>query len=239
MKVDAILEPAEIARLGQRDLSRSTCVVFDVLRATSSMLTGLAHGVESLVPVVTVEEALQTRARFPGALLGGERFGERIEGFDLGNSPFEYEHCAGRRIITTTTNGTVALRACEGARAVWVGAVLNVGALVARLKRECPEETVLVCAGTFETLALEDVWAAGRVLEGLGLDYGVWSDSACTAWSVAKAWPRAEEALRAARNGRALLSKGRESEVQWCAKESALEVVGEMRLGEVRAAILG
>lgn len=240
MKVDVILDPAGIERLRERDLSRATCVVFDVLRATSSMLTGLAHGVEALIPVVTVEEALEQRERFPDALLGGERFGERIEGFDLGNSPFEYERCAGRRIITTTTNGTVALRACAGAQAVWVGAVLNVGALVARLRRELPEEVLLVCAGTFETLALEDVWAAGRVLERLGAGWGgEWSDAAWTAWSVARAWPRGEEALRASRNGRALLSKGREVELMWCGSESALGVIGEMSLGEVRASILG
>jgi 2-phosphosulfolactate phosphatase len=239
MRVEVVLDPAGIARLAERDLSGTTCVVFDVLRATSSMVTGLARGVEALIPVVTVEEALETRGRFPGALLGGERLGERIEGFDLGNSPFEYEGCAGRRIITTTTNGTVALRACASAASVWVGAVLNVGAVVERLRCEQPAEVLLVCAGTFETLALEDVWAAGRVLEGLGADTGGWSDSAWTAWSVARAWPRAEEALRASRNGRALLAKGRDREVAWCAQESALNVVGEMSLGEVRASILG
>jgi 2-phosphosulfolactate phosphatase len=245
MKLEVILEPSEIRGLAERDLSGATCVVFDVLRATSSMLTGLAHGVSGLVPVVTVEEAWLERERFPEALLGGERQGERIEGFDLGNSPFEYMGCSGRRIITTTTNGTVALRACGGARQVWVGAILNLEALRERLWREKPAEVLLVCAGTSETLALEDVWAAGRLLEGLKGGSGAegggweWSDSAQVAWSVARAWPEAELALRASRNGRALLAKGRERELAWCARESALALVGEMSLGEVRSAILG
>jgi len=64
-------------------------VAFDVLRATSSMVTGLAHGVEAILPVSTIEQALEERRLCPEILLGGERFGERM-GFDLGNSPFDY-----------------------------------------------------------------------------------------------------------------------------------------------------
>ena len=239
MKIDVVLEPSEIRRLSVRDLSQTTCVVFDVLRATSSMLTGLASGVECLVPVTTIEEALEQKRLKPDALLGGERFGERIEGFDVGNSPFEYQGCSGRRIITTTTNGTVALRACERAAKVWVGAVLNLEALIQRIRTEDPTELLLVCAGTFEALALEDVWAAGRLLELLGagerLEY---TDAARVAFATAKAWPKALDALMASRNGGALLKKGRRSEVAWCSEESRISVVGEMSLGEVRSTIL-
>ena len=76
------------------------------------MITGLAHGAAEIFPVSTIEEAFTLHAAEPGALLGGERHGEKIDGFDLGNSPFEYRECAGRTVISTTTNGTVALRAC-------------------------------------------------------------------------------------------------------------------------------
>src|SRR5436190_17096535 len=110
MHIDAVLTPADIALLPQRDLSGVTCVVFDVLRATSSMLTGLAHGAAEIHPVCTIEEALALRQRWPDAVLGGERQGDLIPGFDIGNSPLEYrDSVAKRRIITTTTNGTVAL----------------------------------------------------------------------------------------------------------------------------------
>ena len=89
MQIDVALNPAEIARLPERDLSRATCVVFDVLRATSSMITGLAHGVPEIHPVLTIDEARALKARIPKAALGGERHGDRIDGVDLGNGPHE------------------------------------------------------------------------------------------------------------------------------------------------------
>jgi 2-phosphosulfolactate phosphatase len=236
MKIDVALEPSEIAQLGARDLSGTTCVVFDVLRATSSMVTGLAHGVEAILPVSTIEQALEERRLCPEILLGGERFGERIEGFDLGNSPFEYRASEGRRIVMTTTNGTVALRACVGAARVLVGAVLNLRAVAAILRQWNAETVLLVCAGTGETLALEDVWAAGRLLAEFR--DAEWSDAARVAYGTAQTWPQPLESLKAARNGKVLLEKGRLSEVEWCARESVFEVVGIMEAGLVRPVIL-
>src|SRR6185295_6978290 len=115
MKIDVALNPAEIARLPQRQLAGTTCIVFDVLRATSSMITALGHGASEIYPVTSIDEALELRKEHPRAILAGERHGERIDGFDIGNSPFEYQTLHGARIISTTTNGTVALRACEHA----------------------------------------------------------------------------------------------------------------------------
>ncbi|MEA3186974.1 MAG: 2-phosphosulfolactate phosphatase [Chthoniobacter sp.] len=232
MNIDVILSPPEIDLLPQRDLSTATVVVFDVLRATSSMITGLAHGMTEIFPARTIEEALELKTRRPDAKLGGERHGDRIEGFDLGNSPLEYRDLRGERIITTTTNGTVALRASEGAREVLVGALLNMNALVLHLQKEKPSELVLVCAGTFRELALEDVIAAGMLCARLS---GSPSDSA----RVAEAVFRRHEndllaALSSARNGRVLLGKNRGAEIEWCAQVSAFDVVGSLRDGVIR-----
>src|SRR3989442_13873822 len=99
MKIDAVLTPAEIDLLPQRDLKNTTAVVFDVLRATSTILTALAHGAREIYPVRTIEEAFALQsAQMPGALLGGERHGEKIDGFDLGNSPLEYRRELPERI---------------------------------------------------------------------------------------------------------------------------------------------
>ena len=209
------------------------CVVFDVLRATSSILTGLAHGVAEVVPVETIEEARAVAAARPGAVLGGERNGDKIEGFALGNSPAEYCAIAGRVVVTTTTNGTVALRACSGANAVWVGAVLNLGALAREIRRTAPGKLLLVCAGTFETMALEDVWAAGALVDAF--DDAQRTDSALCARAVARQWPVPGEALRLSRNGRALINAGREKDVDWCASPDKFDVVGEMTDGIIRA----
>jgi len=231
MKIDAALDPADIALLPARDLSRTTCIVFDVLRATSSMITALAHGVTEIHPVLTIEDAVALRARLPGARLGGERGGERPAGFDFGNSPFDYRDAAGARIVWTTTNGTAALRACEGAGRVLVGALLNLDALAAALRDAT--EVLLVCAGTHETLALEDVCAAGHL--AARFPDAVFTDAAHAALAVARAFPEPLEALRASRNGRALAAMGRGAEVEWCARRSAYSIVAHMDGAVVRA----
>jgi 2-phosphosulfolactate phosphatase len=235
MKVNVALHPAEIACLRGTALPGVLCVVFDVLRATSSIVTGLAHGVREVIPVETIEEARAWAASSPGVLLGGERGGDRIDGFTLGNSPAEYQAHPGATVVTTTTNGTVALRACAGAMEIWVGAVLNLDALAGALVRRAPRELLLVCAGTFDTLALEDVWAAGRLLCMLEARLGVLdaSDAAATALAVARSWPDPASALRASRNGQALLRAGRAADLDWCARESVLPVVGRMRGGRI------
>jgi 2-phosphosulfolactate phosphatase len=226
MTIDVALSPADITLLPQQDLSATTCVVFDVLRATSSMITGLAHGAAEIHPVRTVEEALARRAQLPDALLGGERHGDRIAGFDLGNSPLEYLHVRGRKIVTTTTNGTIALCACEGAQRVLVGAILNLGALVAEIHRSQPGRLLLVCAGTFADFALEDAYGAGLLIRMLGK--AELTDAAHAALGVAQLYPEPLDALRRARNGHVLATKGRGEEVEWCAQVSRFSAVGLM-----------
>jgi len=233
MHIDVALTPADIALLPQRDLSGVTCVVFDVLRATSSMLTGLAHGATEIHPVCTIDEALALRQRLPDAVLGGERNGDLIPGFDIGNSPLEYrESVAKRRIITTTTNGTVALRACDLADRVLVGALLNIGALAVELRAKAPKKVVLVCAGTFETFALEDAYAAGALIGELGTV--TMTDAALTVRTLAVAHPEPLAALRKARNGQALAASGRIADVEWCAQLSKYNVIGHMSAGVIR-----
>jgi 2-phosphosulfolactate phosphatase len=234
MHIDSVLTPAEIALLPQRDLSGVTCVVFDVLRATSSMLTALAHGATEIHPVCTIEEALALRERMPDAVLGGERNGDLIPGFDVGNSPMEYrESIAGRRIITTTTNGTVALRACGHADRVLVGALLNIRALATELRTSAAENILLVCAGTFDTYALEDAYAAGVLIAQLSP--ATMTDAALTVRTLAAAYPEPIAALRQARNGQALAASGRMADVEWCALHSKLNIVGQMSAAVIRS----
>src|SRR2546423_1168480 len=138
-KLEVLFTPAEFQMLRQRDLSNAICVVFDVLRATSSMVTALGNGAEAIMPVQQISEALEIKARQPDVLLAGERKGVRIEGklsggipFDFGNSPREFtpEKVRGKRIVTTTTNGTRALRACAKARLALASSFLNLQATV-------------------------------------------------------------------------------------------------------------
>lgn len=232
MKIDVVLNPAEIALLPQRDLSLATCVVFDVLRATSSMITALAHGAAEIYPVRTIEEAFALKKQLPHAVLAGERHGDPIPGFEVGNGPQEYLGLSGRTIISTTTNGTIALRACDGAARVLVGAMLNIGALAELLVRDQTEHLVLVCAGTFEDYALEDATAAGHLIQAL--PESDLTDSAQATLAVARAFPVPLNALRIARNGRRLAAVGRGEEVEWCGRHSAFKVVGQMDAAVIR-----
>jgi 2-phosphosulfolactate phosphatase len=235
MTIDVILSPPEIDLLPKAELDDTVCVVFDVLRATSSMITALANGVEEIHPVCTIDEALALKKQFSDALLGGERHGDKIDGFDLGNSPHEYRSLAERRIITTTTNGTVALRACEKGGCVLVGALLNIDAVIAHLLSLAPEKVLLVCAGTFRELALEDVLAAGIVCTGIGA--AVLTDSAKVAASVFEKYGHdIPSSLKESKNGRALIAAGRSADIEWCARRSVLDVVGQMDAGVVRKA---
>src|SRR5690349_18036474 len=135
--LEVLFTPAEFAGLDGRDLSETVCVVFDVLRATSSMVTALANGAKVVIPVSEISEALALRRKYPQILLAGERDGVRILSaqtgsisFDLGNSPREFtsEIVRGREIVTTTTNGTRALRACSRAWTTYVCSFLNLRA---------------------------------------------------------------------------------------------------------------
>lgn len=239
MHIDVVLHPAEIATiLPVRNLSGTTCVVFDVLRATSSMITALAHGATEIYPVRTIEEALTLKVRMPTAVLGGERQGDLIPGFEVGNSPAEYsrKRVRGRQIITTTTNGTIALRACEGAKRVLVGAVLNIEAVAGVLRETWPDSVLIVCAGTFSDFALEDACAAGLLIAYLGAES--LSDSAHAALAVTRLYAEPAAALRAGRNGRVLMGTGRTADVDWCAQLSHFNVVGEMQSAVVRTLAL-
>ena len=79
MKLSVMLSPQEVDTLPSRDLSETTCVVFDVLRATSTMLAAFANGAEKIKPVTDIREALREKERDPSVLLAGEREGVRIE----------------------------------------------------------------------------------------------------------------------------------------------------------------
>ena len=232
MIVDAIVHPAELPHLASRGIGEALCVVFDILRATSTMVTALEHGVSEIIPAVSIEGALALKNTRPHALLGGERHGDKIAGFDLGNSPSEYTNLCGAQIISTTTNGTIALNACSKASMVLVGAILNLGAIIDLVKSVAPKRLLAVCSGTGEGIALEDAWAAGALVEAF--QHEDCTDSALMTLSVRRHYPSAAEALRLSKNGKALQSRGKVHDVAWCERSSLWNTIGIMRDGVIR-----
>ena len=143
-------------------------LIIDILRATTTMVTALAHGARAILPAPSAEEALRIAHDLErdDLLLAGERRAERIEGFALGNSPLEMtpEVVSGKTILMATTNGTPALVAAEAGRPVLVGAAVNFSATAAYARDafHAQDELHIVCAGRERAFALEDAYTAGR-----------------------------------------------------------------------------
>ena len=171
MRLDVLLLPCE---LSARVRSETTAVVIDVIRATTTIVTAFRHGVRSILPVATPEEARSAQASLPAALLAGERGGKRISGFDLGNSPREFtpDVVRDRDVILTTSNGTKTLRTVGAGRVVAIGAFLNRAAtgdwLVSRR-----EDALIVCSGYEGALSLEDAACAGAIVDRAAAGDGV------------------------------------------------------------------
>lgn len=236
--IEVCFSPVEFRALRERDLSRTTCVVFDVLRATSAFVTALAYGAEAVIPVMEISEALDLRRLRLEVLLAGERHGLRIGAaltggieFDLGNSPREFTaaNVAGKTIVSTTTNGTRALRACTGAQAILAGAFLNLAATANAIRRLATEQLQIVCAGTGENTALEDVLAAGELCNAL-LTSGPGFASSDSAEIARRAFIQAKAdlpaAVRQSSNARRLLAReALRDDVEFCLQRDCFDVV--------------
>lgn len=240
-KIEVLFSPAEFEALNRRNLSATTCVVFDVLRATSSIITALAHGVETVTPVATIEEALREKQNNPELLLAGERDGFRITSrltgsidFDLGNSPREYTNPAlrGKSLAMTTTNGTRALKACLGAREIIVGSFLNLSAVEEHLRRQQVTDLLLICSGTYEEASYEDLLGAGALVGELWDHFtgGHIADSAQVARNAFQsARSNLVDAMEFAQNARRLLAiLDLRDDVAFCLQRDVFPVVATM-----------
>jgi 2-phosphosulfolactate phosphatase len=198
-------------------------VVVDVLRATSTMTQALAAGYRRVLCCAEIDEARSLAEREESARLAGERRLEHIEGFDFGNSPREVAgEPAAETLILTTTNGTrLLVSAAARFEHVYVGSLLNLAAVAAAARAEGRDVAVL-CAGVLGELALDDAYCAGRIAEALG---GEPEDSAQAAIRLANSFRSPLEGLGASRSAANLRGHGLEADIEWCARESVLDVV--------------
>ena len=255
--------------LNPEDVAGRVAVVIDVLRATSTIVAALGAGARDIRPVATPEEAQARLARLEasrgsreGLLLGGEREGFRLPGFDLGNSPLEYtpKTVAGKTIIFTTTNGTQTLRRAAGAhQPILVASFLNASAVAERLWT-CPTGIVMACAGTRGGFSLEDTLLAGFLVDRLekraadpGAAVGdtsaapgpfVFRDLARSAATLYRtlAGGSGEDLARVvvtADHARYLTSRGFGADVAYCASLDLLAVVPEYARGRVTLTAAG
>jgi 2-phosphosulfolactate phosphatase len=211
--VHAAFTPAE-------EGAASVGIVVDVIRATSSIAQALAVGYERVLCCREIDEAQALRSQLGDeAVVGGERNGVVIEGFDVGASPREF--AAGpqaRDLILSTTNGTAAiLAAAERCETVFLGSLLNLGAVVAAA-RKAEHDVVVYCAGFKGMFALDDAYCAGRIVAELA---GERSDAAAASELLARSFSSALEGL----NARTYGPPGLEADIEYCAQENLLDTV--------------
>jgi 2-phosphosulfolactate phosphatase len=228
MHLDAVLLPRD---LRSDHLAGRTVVVFDVLRATTTMAAALAAGVEEIGVFGSTSDAAAAAARHAGArILCGEENCLRPAGFDLGNSPgdFRRELHAGRVVYMSTTNGTRAILAASEARTILTGALVNAAA-VARAVTDVGDDVTLLCAGTGGQVAMEDVVGAGAVVAALRhlTSVRLGSDTALIAGRLFDA-TRADlrAALTESLGGRNVIAAGLLADIDFAARLDALGVVG-------------
>jgi 2-phosphosulfolactate phosphatase len=216
------------------DVNSKTVVVVDILRATSCMTTAFAHGVHSIRPVAEVEECAALRQQ--GYLLAAERGGEKVAGFDLGNSPFEYmdESLAGKKIGVTTTNGTRAISLARESKLLLIGSFLNISALAALLNEQ-ENNILIVCAGWKGHVNLEDTLFAGALAGRLTARFTQTCDSTLMAVSLYHAAKhKLLSFLENSSHVQRLKGLGIEKDIAFCLEHDRYELVPFLKDDELR-----
>jgi 2-phosphosulfolactate phosphatase len=243
-------------------LAGSMVIVIDLLRASSTICEALASGATCVVPLLEVDETKAAAGKYDRSeiVLGGERHGKVIDGFDLGNSPLEYTPHAvsGKTLLFTTTNGTRALHHARHARRTLIGCALNRQAIADKVALEARID--ILCAGTDGAVTGEDILAAGAIVQSLvdpaptgdaptmlhfKLDEGAksalrqWQDLLAAAQRAGvSASAQLAEQMRDTPGGRNLLDIGHEADLTTCAQLDRSTVVPELdrQTGEIRPA---
>ena len=217
----------------------------DLLRASTTICQALAAGAKCVVPSLEVDETFAKATAHVSAggdrgkiLLGGERGGQLIEGFDLGNSPLDYtsDRVFGQTVLFTTTNGTKALAHAHLADRVLIGAAINRQAIVDAVADASRVD--ILCAGTGGKVTREDILAAGAIASQIEADStNEWCDAACREWqellTTAHALNRTPSEqfaheLRDTLGGKNLLALGYVDDLRFCAQLDTHHVVPEL-----------
>ena len=212
-------------------------VVLDILFATTTMVTALAHGAKEVIPVLDGGAA---RAQSKGLeddsyILSGELYAETLPGFAHPAPLALLEHgVAGKTVIYSTTNGTVAMTQPARAAAVYCGALLNARALAAHIVERHAGNTILVvCSGSGNNFNFEDFYGAGYFVECFRSHVGDLSDAAKAALALYR-HTKAPDALLDCRVGRMMVERGLAREVEFACRRDAFPVVPALQQGRLR-----
>jgi len=215
-------------------------VVADVLRATTVMVHALAAGADAIVPCLEIDEARAIAHEFPKnrVILAGERYGLPIDGFDLGNSPrsFSPDVCAGKTVVTTTTNGTRAIHTALGADRVLIAAFANLEATLKQLRSES-RAIHLIGSGTNGRVSLEDSLLVGALADGLRSTHSLTGNDEAALASAAWRSTRGEslvDVLKRGSGGRRVLEIALEADLETAADLDRFDFVAEVVRDPIR-----
>ena len=200
-------------------------VVIDIFRATTTMVTALANGVQSITPVATLDECKTLQNQ--GYLAAAEREGKMPDGFDLGNSPLSHieQDFSGQKLAMTTSNGTLAITKSQTADEIIIGAFINISAVVQYLKAQS-KDILLLCAGWKGRVNLEDSLYAGAVAYELGSEVSLTNDAVVMATQTYQT-NRNDMAgfLKAGLHFNRLTRLGREKDIEFCLKKDVYNLL--------------
>lgn len=224
-----------IEYIREDELDGKTVVVIDVLRATSVITTAIKNGAKEVAVVVETSEALKLVGE--NTLLGGERKGLKIEGFDLSNSPLEYkrEVVEGKKIVMTTSNGTRAINKSLKASNIYIGSMIN-GIAVAKAVSEDHRDVIIACAGTAGKFSLDDFICAGKIIYDI-LNFGEFDmdDFASVAYMAYRDNKKnILSYVSMASHYNYLLSIGYEEDIKYCFTEDLTSVVPYYSGGSIK-----
>ncbi len=221
-KVEVCLTPSLI---DQHELAGKIVVVVDIFRATSCMVSGLANGIKSITPVAEVNQCLDLMRE--GYIGAGERGGQKIDEFDIGNSPYSYldEELKGKKIAVTTTNGTLAIHKSLDADQIIIGAFLNLTAVSDYIKSH-QKDVVIHCAGWKGTPNLEDTAFAGALIAQLENYCEIVNDGAMMALALYQQYQgNLYESLLQSAHAKRLANFGIQKDLKFCTTIDEFDIV--------------
>ncbi|MBL4936447.1 2-phosphosulfolactate phosphatase family protein [Clostridium sp. YIM B02515] len=233
MKIDIIISADDIKPQKVQD---KTVLVIDMLRATSVITTAAANGCKEVIPLLTIEEAMElVRENREQYILGGERKALKIEGFDCSNSPLEYssEVVRDKTIVLTTTNGTRAIKGSEGASDILIGAMINAEAAARRIN-QLNKDVVIVNAGTYNEFSIDDFICSGYIIDCLiNMTHVELMDISKTAHYIYKNNEDIFSFIKLASHYKRIKELGLDEDLKYCCQKSIIDIVPEYKNGKI------
>ena len=210
-------------------------VVIDVLRATSAICAAFQNGIKSIIPVATIEEAREYQKK--GYLVGAERKGQIVEGFNFGNSPYSYmkDELKGKEVVLSTTNGTKALSIVSDAPIVVVGALNNLDALCEWLALQ-DKNVLCLCSGWQDKFNLEDTICAGAISDKLISTGKFKSDedsSIAAKYLYLSAWDNPLGYLKSSSHRKRLKNLNLNEDIKYCLTPNKTNVIPILKNGKL------